>query len=141
MAVPALALMAGGTLMNVYGQYQQGKAAEKAAEYNARIQEITGRQKESLIRRQGRKELSRIRTAVSKSGVRMEGSPMEVLAESAANIEMDALNARFGMETGATATRAEGKSRKRGANLSAAAQLLSGAGSTYAAGHQLGVFT
>ena len=142
MALPmiAMAAMAGGSLLNIMGTLQQGEAAEQAAMFNAELREIEGREKERLIRKRGRADLSRIRAAIGKSGVTSAGSPMEVLAESAANAEMDALNARFGYQTDATVIRAEGRSRKRASRISAAASLLSGGAQAVGTGAQLGVF-
>jgi len=142
MALPmiAMAAMAGGTLMNIMGTLQQGEAAEQAAMFNAELREIEGREKERLIRKRGRADLSRIRSAIGKAGVTAAGSPMEVIAESAANTEMDALNARFGYQTDATMTRATGLARKRASRMSAAASLLSGGAKALGTGAQLGAF-
>lgn len=139
-APAALAVMGGGSLLQAYGTYQQGKAQEKAAKFNAKLAEVKGRQRESAVRRSGRRQMGAIRASIAKSGVTTAGSPLEVMAESAAAIEMDALNARFGAESEAAALRREGAARMQAARIGAASQILSGGGRMASAGMQMGAF-
>lgn len=141
MGVPAMAMMAGGTLLGIAGTLAQGEASARAAEYNAQIEEDAGRRRADLVRKRGRRALGTMRTSIAKSGVRMEGSPMDAFAESAANIELDALNAIYAGETSAAMRRFEAKSARKGARISAGAQLLSGGAQTIGAGYQTGVFS
>ena len=106
------------------GQIQQGRAEKKAADFNALVSEERGKQQERLIRRNTKRQLGKIRASVAKSGVRMEGSPLEVLAESAANAEVDALNARYNARIQAQVQRDTGKVRERQARYKAGASLL-----------------
>lgn len=136
----AVGTMVAGTAVSVAGQLAQGDAAEAMAKRQAELERRQGVQRERLIRKQGERAKGRLRAAVGKSGVTMEGSPMEALAESAMNIEMDALNARYGASEAATMALAQGDAQKSAAQLGAATSLLSGAGQTAFTGRQLGAF-
>lgn len=142
MGVPAAAMaaMAGGSILGAMGTLAQGKAAEQEAKFNAQMAEVEGRQREASVRRRGRRQMGSIRAAIGKSGVTSEGSPMEVLAESAAAIEMDAVNARLNAQMTADTLRARGKAARKASKIGAAAQLLQGAASTAGTGAQLGAF-
>ena len=138
--VAAALLLGGGTILNVMSQLSQGSTAERLAEREAEQARMQGREREKLIRKSGARAKGRLRAAIGKSGVTLEGSPMDALAESAMNIEMDAINARYGAESQAQATEFEGQARKRASRVGAAASLLSGTGQTIFTGHQLGAF-
>jgi hypothetical protein len=94
--------------MQAAGAQQQAKSQAKAAEYNASV----ARQEAQAIRTQAdysiyqqRKKklaLTATQTALySKAGVLLEGSPLDVINDSAANAEMDIMitdyNAKVGM--------------------------------------------
>lgn len=108
LAVASLATAAVGTGVAVYGQMQQAKTAKKvgeytaqtaeanakataeAAEYNAQLAEVQALQTEMDSReniRRKRLENSRYqksqRARFAKAGVTEEGSPLEVMAETA----------------------------------------------------------
>lgn len=113
-----------GGITQASGARQEGKAAQAAAEFNAQISEAQGKQKESLIRRRGRRQLGRMRASIGKAGVTIEGSPMEAMADQAAEQEIDALNARFDAMANARLQRMGGQAAaKRGKRESAAALL------------------
>ena len=109
-AIPFI-LMAGGTALGAYSQIQQGKAQSGQFEYEA---QKTEREKARMLSRQ--------RALYAKSGVTFEGSPLEVMADTAANYEMDIQNLRQ-----------QKKSAKRTSYLNAGSTILTGAGRTFGA--------
>lgn len=118
----------------IAGGIAQGRAAEaqagaqaQAALYNAQIAQAEGDAEASRIRRAGRRELSRQRTILGASDVRAEGSPLEVLAQNAYEIERDAVNAQIAGRNTANLDRAQAASAKRAGRISSASALLGGA--------------
>lgn len=87
-------LGSGGALLGGIGERQNAEAAKKAAKFNAKLARREGFREEARIRSVGRREASENVTRVAKSGVRLEGSPLEVLANNAALVEAEALRAR-----------------------------------------------
>lgn len=102
------ALSLGGTYLGIKGELDQGEANAAAAEYSARTakqrirlsrqqRKYVGKaaaEEERVFRQQTAKELGEIRSAYGASGVTTEGSAMDVLEESAASAELDALRVR-----------------------------------------------
>jgi len=88
-----------------YGELQKGYANANAAEFNAAVArqnaDLTLQQtieQERRTRLQSRKAIGQLKTAYSASGVTQEGSALDVLQESAANAELDALTVRHAGE-------------------------------------------
>lgn len=104
---------------------QQGRATQQAAEFNAKLAEVRGAQQEGLLRRRSRRRQGAIRTAIAKSGVTLEGSPLQAMADSAAEAEIDALNARFDAMANARLFRMQGQQARRQARQPSASSLLS----------------
>lgn len=121
-------LAAAGTAVAAYGSIQQGKAAQKAANYNAESAILEGQSRENAQRADSQRSLARIRANIGKSGATSAGTPLLVLAESAANAEIDALNTRFTAERQADVYRAGGANARRQGNIMAGTSLLQGAG-------------
>lgn len=129
-----------GGAMGAIGALQQGAAAQQAGEYNARIAEqnalLSRQQAASEEQRQrlfAKKEIGSIRAAYGASGV-TGGSSLDVLAESAANAELDALNIRHGGEmrsqgylAQARLDRMGGENARRSSRWMAASTLLGSA--------------
>lgn len=91
-----------GGLLQGSGEKEQAEAEARAAMFNARIARVNSRlsrekatDDERRLRIIGAKEIGDIRTGYASSGVTSEGSAMEVLRESAGNIELDALTIRY----------------------------------------------
>ena len=87
-----------GAGMTVAGQYKQARTEEALADYNRRLALREGRMAEEESRyavrqqrRLGERLKGRQRALYGKSGVTAEGSPLEVMQETAADLEMDAL--------------------------------------------------
>lgn len=99
-AIPAAIAVAGG--FQAFSQYQAGQSAKDAANYNANLlkQQSFAAQQQGLAemelrRRRGERVISQQEAAFAKSGVLATGSPLEVIGETAANVELDALNAAY----------------------------------------------
>jgi len=145
LAAAAVAAMAVGTGMEVYGQIQAGRAAEKTAEYNAALARRDAdieKQRAEFEEAQHRRRVGRFKgrqqALFAKAGVQLEGSPLLVMEETAAEAELEALAIRRGGEIKASRFMAEaglrqytGKQKKRTAYIRAGASLLTGAGETY----------
>jgi hypothetical protein len=115
-----------GTGLGVAGAVRAGQAASMAGQYNAESARMEGAVREAAQRQQSGRQLGAIRAGISKSGATMEGTPLMVLAESAANAEIDALNTRFTAGREATLSTMRGQEGRRAAYWSAGTSLLTG---------------
>jgi len=143
LAIGSIAASAIGTGVQVMGQRKQAKAAERAGEQNAANAEMDALQttldtNEAVRRQRERNKAtsSTQRSKYAKAGVVMEGTPLEVLAESAGLMELDALEqGRTGrakskrLREGGSQARQDGYDRGAGYRTAAGATLLSGLGS------------
>lgn len=148
MAVAIPYLLAAGTALSAYGQYQQGKSAQSLAQYNATLDRrnadtarLQATAEEERFRRQAARQRGEQVGKIAASGVVVNtGSPLLVLADSAREAEMDALNIRYGgelkaqgLEANARSEEFQGKNAKRQGIIGAGSTLLSGAARTYKA--------
>ena len=138
----AMALSLAGSGFSAYGSIQQGKAAKKAAEYNAAVQRnqaIAARQKAEFDADRQRQvaaaQRAQARAGFAKGGVVMEGTPLLVLESSAEQAELDAQAILYGGDVQATGYEAqaglselEGKSAQQAGYIGAGTTLLTGAG-------------
>lgn len=136
------------------GAVQQGNAAKAAADYNAKVAQnnaVIARQnadlarseadaEEQTVRRRTAGQLGTAGAAIGASGLTSEGTPLDVLEETAALGELDALTVRWGgdlkarsfeqqatgYESSAVLERMQGRAAQRNAMFSAAGTLLSG---------------
>jgi len=90
------ALTVGSGLISAYGQYQQGQQAAKASEMNAQTYERQAELTRQLAardvetgERQKESFLSTQRSQYAFRGVKISGSPLLVMADTAANLEQD----------------------------------------------------
>lgn len=94
--VAGIAIQLIGSGLSAYGKYKQSKTAEGNAQYNAAI----ALQNAKLIQQSAKLELARgrkdklkfldlQRVKFLKSGVRSEGTPFDLMAETASEIELD----------------------------------------------------
>jgi hypothetical protein len=123
---PGLATV--GSILNVASALGQARGIEDAARYNAGMAISEASSRETLIRKSSDRQLGTIRSQIGKSGATGQGTPLMVLAESAANSEIDALNARMSGFNQATLYGMQGANARRAGNLQAGASLLSGIG-------------
>lgn len=114
-----------GTVMQAGAMRQQGKAEAAAGEFNARSAEQEAESKANLTRDQSARRIGNIRSQIGKSGATTAGTPLIVLAESAANAEIDALNATYTGARQAALYRAGGANAKTQSRTMAGTTLLS----------------
>ncbi len=113
------ALMIGGALLSGYGSKRDADATAAQMDFNARqtmmdaaiarqnaeaqakfirsqgvAQARVAREEAQMLRESGRRLTGRQRTQIAKSGLRMEGTPLELIAETIENIELDAIKHR-----------------------------------------------
>lgn len=133
-----------GTGMSVYSAIKGGNAAAASAQYDANqaIQNaITARRQADVealkIRRQGERVLGDMRAAYGASGVDGgQGTPLDVLQDSAAQVELDALTAKYngelqalGFQRTAALDIKRGKDAVSAAKVGAVSALVQGLGS------------
>jgi len=119
------ALSAIGTVTSFLGQQKAARAAEAVSEYNAKVAEneavLVARQKvaeEAILRKNSKRLAATQRVATAASGIQMSGSPLQALADTYFNTELDALRIQYSADIAKTAaevnaelTRAEGRAR------------------------------
>lgn len=115
-----------GSGLSAMGSIRSGQAQAGAAEYNARLANIEAGSKAMQARRTGQQYIGAARAGRAKSGVTAEGTPLLAIAESAANAEIDALNAQWGGRMEAGLYRAQGRSAKQAGYIGAGTSLLAG---------------
>jgi hypothetical protein len=139
-------LAVAGTLLSAYGAYQQGKAQEDVANYNAKMNELAADQKvqqgasaADQQRAKIRQILGAQRAAVGASGAVVgEGTSGAIFDQTAALGEQDALqierNAQleaWGLRTGAQGKRFEGALAAAAGRTGAFSTLLTGGSRAY----------
>ena len=117
--IALIASTIGSTALSAVGQYQSGKAQKKAAEYNAKMQEMeAARAKEVGIenaqrkRRDNERRLASYRAQFARSGVASTGSYLDFMAGSASDLEIQALDIFNQAQTQATALTNEAASMR-----------------------------
>ena len=105
MADPVTALAVVGLVIGTYGTIQQSQAVSAANDANARIAEqnaTLARQAAAVEARRQKLQtqslLANIHGQYAAAGVSLEGSPLDVLANAAANAELDNLLITYGGE-------------------------------------------
>jgi len=145
MAWIAVGITVASTAASAIGSAQEGEAKARASEYNQSIQNrqataaiASAGETERRVRVGGKKALGGIRAAVSASGINMEGSAMDVLEESATNVEMDALTAKhegamkaWSYREGAALSGMEASNARTAGGFNAASSVLGGASKLY----------
>lgn len=139
------AMALGGGVLSGIGAYQEGQFQKSVGKFNARqtvidaqITEQNSQEAARRLRLAGRRLQGRQRAAIAKSGFRLEGTPLEVMAESAKNIEMDAINMRIQGQYQAAQLRTQAKFQKDLAKASGQAGLIGAIGSVLSGGAQAG---
>lgn len=131
--------------MSVIGALKQGQAAKDAGDYNAAINQRNsqialdqGAVDEARQRRENAQRLGTIRAGVGASGVQMEGSPLDILAMSAQNGELDAQAIKYkanlrsmGYKDTATLDTMQGDNAQTASYYKAGSELLSGGSKVY----------
>lgn len=113
-----------------------GNAADKhnaaVNERNAVLVRQSAKLDEDRLRRAGKRHIGGMKASIGASGVTISGSALDVIEDSAREIELDALTIRHrgeveaaGFKSSASLDRARGVSKIIGGGLSAAGDLLS----------------
>ncbi len=145
MADPITILGIVGTLVSAVGAIQQGQAAAASARANAQIAErnatvarASAAQDAEAKDRENRIRLGAIAAGYGASGVSLAGTPLDVLADSARQAELDRQTIVYkgelralGFSDSAAMDRAQAKNAKRAGYFKAGSALLSGASSLY----------
>lgn len=122
------------------GNQAAAKAARQTAEYNAKVAEneaiLLERAKvdeERKLRESSRRLASAQNVATAASGIQMSGNPLQALADTYFNTEMDALRIQYASEVEQTAkiaeatlARAQGQARSAALRSAAYQSLLEG---------------
>ena len=141
MAAPIVAGVGG--LVSAFGSNQAGQAAQDEANFNASIKKQQARitldqaaEDERRLRVQAGKVIGGIKTSIGASGVKNEGSALDVLQESMANAELDALTTRhqgqlkaWALQVGAQGDEMAGRNARTASAFNTAGALLSGGAS------------
>lgn len=131
-----------GTALSVMGALNQGQQAKQASEYNAAVANnnaIAARQQAeanaAAQQRKARLQIGSMRAGYGASGVGLEGSPMDVLEQSAAMAELDRQNILYGGQLKSQGYQAtaglelmRGENAVTGSYLNAGSSLLTGLG-------------
>jgi hypothetical protein len=131
-----------GTAMSVIGALQQGQQAKQSAEYNAAIARnnaIASQQQSAANaaaqQRKARMQMGTMRAGYGASGIGLEGSPMDILEQSAAMAELDRQNILYGgtlrtqgFTNTANLEEAAGENAESASYLKAGSSLLLGMG-------------
>jgi hypothetical protein len=124
MAVAAVASAA----MSAAGAIQAGQAQKKMAQYNARVAEDTARYQAERQQDKVSRLMGAARVAVNKSGIAMSGSPLDVLADSAMQSELDRQAILRQGSAQAAMDRYQGSQAARAGYFGAGTALLQGVG-------------
>lgn len=130
-----------GGIMGYKGNMAAAKNAQAVANYNAEVAKNEAvllarakRDQEEGLRKQSDRLEGAQRAAISKSGVQIKGSPLQTLADTYFNTEMDAAMIQYAgdieqaqKQSEAALTRAEGGARASSLKYAAYGSLLTGA--------------
>lgn len=138
-----IALLAAGTTLNAYSQYQQGQAAQDAAKYNAKMSEYAaqdaqrrGEEEAQAIQRRAASLKSSQRVSLAARGLDIGYGTAQDLQDQtdffglmdAGTARYNAANQAWSARAQGTLARAEGQAAAYQGALGAAGTLLSGAG-------------
>ena len=113
------------TLAQAGAQLGTGFAADNAAKDQARLARVRAAQVAEDERRKGRRLAGKQRASFAKGGVKIdEGTPLDVLAQTAADAETNAIRAALGFEQQAADLISAGKVAKTKGILGAGATIL-----------------
>ena len=113
--------------ISAVGAIKQGQDAQNAANYNASVAEQTSQEQARRDAIQARMVIGQDRANYGASGVTTEGSPLDVLQQSAKMAELDKLTTIYAGATQAASYRAQGKAARTASYFQAAGALAGGA--------------
>lgn len=146
MGAAVVPLLVFSSLVTAGGAIMSGQQQAAASEYNAEVAEqnaVAAKQKAAYEEEAHRQNLKKImssqRALYGASGVDIEGSPLLVMEDTAAQGELDALAIRYGGDVAAAQQRSaanlyrmQGRNAKMSGFWNAGSSLLSGASKYYA---------
>ena len=133
-AVIAAVATIAGTVTNVYGSIQAGKAAEDAAKEQARQEKIQAESEELARREELNKQLAAQNAAMAASGVATEGTPASIALESAKSISQSEGMISLSGKLARAQTIRSGQAAKAAAYTQGLSTLLSSGEDIYKAG-------
>ena len=119
-----------GAALSAASAYQQGQAQSAAANYNASAAAAEAASRERAQREESWRRRGSLAAQLGKSGATVAGTPLLVLAESAANAEIDALNTRYSGAMQQSLYGATARNARTAGTIGAGASLLTGYGLT-----------
>lgn len=122
----ALPLAIAGTAVSTVGSVIGGIQEGNMLRANARAAQSQAAADEEDIRRRNARVLSEVRARTGASGLLMEGSPLEVLADDAAEAELEAQRRRWQGNVEAEQLRSRARGAMIGGFMNAGASLLTG---------------
>lgn len=132
---PITIMMVAGTTMQFLGSQKQGQAAKAAGEANyqylkqsAEVTRKLGVEDERRFRVEAKKFIGKQHASIGASGIQTDGSALEVLRESAATSELDALTVKFQSDYKAWQLEREGAIAKMQGEAQANASGMAGLG-------------
>lgn len=127
----ALVAMLAGTALSAKGEQQQAEAAHDAAIYNARLAKMQANEEAERIRETSAITQGINVTRVAKSGVRLEGSPLDVLVSNSFQQARQANNAIRAGEAYSRLARMEAKNATEAGQYAVGSSVLQGVGSYF----------
>ena len=151
---PVTAAVVGSAVLGFKGNMQSSRAARQVGDYNAKMAEnervlLLQRKaaEEAALRKNSRRLVSSQRTAISKGGVQITGSPYLALADAHFSTQKDALKIQYAADIESTAkiaeaamSRASGRVKAAGYQTAAYTSLLGGYAAMSRQQHQNDVF-
>lgn len=129
-----LSLVGASTALGVAGAMQEGKAAEKAADFKAKTSMASGTRRASEAKRAGDTLESDVRAQMAAGGgSASDAGAVETIGKIKSEAEYNALSALYEGETGADIAKYEGKVKKKAARTRALTTALSGGSQMYSA--------
>ncbi len=123
------AIALGSAVFGAVSSANAGKAANRAAAAGAAQERKLARERERISRRDSALTLGRQRAVIAAQGTTMEGSPLMVLEDAAAEAELEALHIREGGAARASALIKQGKNAQAAGYMDAGRTLLGGVSS------------
>ena len=128
MGVAAAVAVVGSAVPGAVSQANAGKAAKRAAAVGAAQERKLAAERERVSRRDSALLLGRTRALTAAQGTTLEGSPLMILEDTAAEAELEALHIREGGEARASTLARQGSAAQRAALLNAGSTILGGVG-------------
>lgn len=137
LTITALVMMGAGTAMEAAGQYQQSKIQQQWAEYNAAVSKYETAVETQKMRKGRLQLLSAQRARYAKAGIEFTGTPLEVMTETADQLEQEIAERRRAGEIESQMATYQGKVAKQTGAWSAGTSLLTGGAGILGAYHKL----